>query len=175
MSQTVRPSIMRQIVTSLILLGSVTAIAVFGSLASIANTEGWYTQVNKVAWNPPNALFGPAWSVLYFLIALVGFLIWRSGFSGTTTPNAAKSTLWLFTAQLLLNAIWTPIFFAGYPLIGEVAWYVALVVIVTLIASVVWLIVSSFNWSKAAAVLLVPYLLWLVFAASLNAGIIVLN
>ena len=165
----------RQIIVGGVLLLVVAAIAVFGSLASASNTEGWYADVEKVPWNPPNAVFGPAWTVLYVIIALVGFLIWRAGFVGNGRPNAAKRTLGIYILQLVLNAIWTPIFFAGFPIIGEAAWWVALVVILSLVATVVWLMVSTITWSRVATFLLIPYLLWLLFASSLNAGIIFLN
>lgn len=156
-------------------LGLVVVIATAGSLATISNTEGWYLEVEKVAWNPPNAVFGPAWSLLYLLIALAGFLLWRSGYTGQGQENTAKSALMPYFLQLGLNAIWTPIFFAGYPIAGKAAWWVGLIVILSLIAVVIWLIPVAARFSKAAAWLMVPYLLWLVFAASLNAGIIVLN
>ncbi|XBH23189.1 TspO/MBR family protein [Jonesiaceae bacterium BS-20] len=81
-----------------------------GSLATIPNTKGWYLDVEKVAWNPSNWVFGSAWSLLYLLITLAGFLIWRSGCVGQGQENAAKSVLWAFGIQLGLNSIWKPIF-----------------------------------------------------------------
>lgn len=170
-----RPTVARQLLVAAVLLATVTAIAFLGSLATIPNVEGWYADAAKVPWNPPDAVFGPAWSLLYLLIAVAGFLIWRSGHEGSGRPNTAHKTLWIYGVQLTLNAIWTPIFFAGYPLVGRAAWWGALVVIVALIASVVWLIAASAKHSEVAAWLLVPYLGWLLFASSLNIGIIALN
>lgn len=169
-----RPSVARQIAVGAGLILVVTMIATLGSLATIPNTDGWYAEVAKVPWNPPNGVFGPVWSVLYFLIAIAGFLIWRAGYRGKR-PNAARRTLWMYAAQLVLNGVWTPIFFAGFPLVGEVAWWAALIVILALIACVVSLAVSAAKWSRIAAWIMVPYLLWLAFATTLNAGIIVLN
>lgn len=168
------PPILRQILVGVGLLGVVTIVAFIGSQATIPNTEGWYARVNKVPWNPPNSVFAPAWTVLYVFIAVTGWLIWRSGWR-SGKPNAAKRTLSLFGAQLAVNAIWTPIFFAGYPAIGKPAWWAALVVILALIVLVAALVVTSSTWSKPGAALMLPYLTWLVFAASLNVGIIVLN
>ena len=165
----------RQIAIGALCLLLVAAIAVGGSLASASNTEGWYADVTKVPWNPPNEVFGPAWTVLYVLIAAVGFLIWRAGYVGGGQPNAARRTLGVYALQLVLNAAWTPIFFAGFPVIGEAAWWVALAVILALVVTVVWLMVSAAKWSRVAVLLLIPYLLWLLFASSLNVGIIVLN
>ena len=168
-------SVGRQIAVGGLCLLIVAAIAVGGSLASASNTEGWYAEVTKVPWNPPNWLFGPAWTVLYILIALVGFLIWRAGYVGGGRPNEAARTLRIYVLQLVLNAAWTPIFFAGFPVFGQPAWWVAMGVILALVASVIWLMASAFKWSRVATLLLIPYLLWLLFASTLNAGIIVLN
>lgn len=169
------PPLPRQIGVAALLLAIVAAIAFLGSLATMPNTDGWYANATRVPWSPPNAVFGPAWTVLYVMIAVSGFLIWRAGFAQPGSPNRAKQQLRLYAVQLVLNGLWTPIFFAGYPLVGEVAWWAALVVIVALIFAVIRLIVVTMPLSKVAAWMLVPYLLWLVFATSLNAGIIVLN
>lgn len=169
-----RASVARQIVAGALALAVVALIAFLGTLATTPNTEGWYADVNKVAWSPPNWVFGPAWSVLYILIALAGFLIWRAGYRHEKR-NAARSTLTLYIVQLALNALWTPIFFAGFPLTGKFAWWVALLVILALIAVVLVLGISASKWSKWAAWIMLPYALWLIFASTLNAGIIVLN
>lgn len=169
------PPTRTQVKAAALFLGVVIVIAAAGSLASASNTEGWYLDVQKVAWNPPNWVFGPAWSVLYVLIAVTGFLIWRAGYAGEGKENRAKSVLWAYAIQLGLNAIWTPIFFAGYPVAGRAAWWAALIVIMVLIAAVIWLAIEAAQFSKAAAWIQVPYLLWLMFATSLNVGIIVLN
>ena len=168
------PSAPRQISVGVGLLVVVFLIAFLGSLATAPNTDGWYAEAAKVPWNPPNAVFAPVWSVLYVLIALAGFLLWRSGYRAGRS-NAAARTLWIYVVQLALNGIWTPIFFAGYPLIGRTAWWLALFVILALIACVVWLGVTSVKRSRVAAWIMVPYLLWLAYASTLNAGIIVLN
>lgn len=169
------PAAGRQIGVAALLLVVVAAIAALGSLATVPNTDGWYASVAKVPWNPPDAVFGPAWSVLYVMIAAVGFLIWRAGYAGQGKPNRARRVLQIYAVQLVLNGLWTPIFFGGYPLVGEPAWWLALGVIIALIATVVQLTRAAARHSSLAAWLLVPYLLWLLFAASLNAGIIVLN
>lgn len=170
-----RPTVLRQIAVLVLLLAVVAAIAFLGSLATAPNVDGWYAEATKVAWNPPNWLFAPAWTTLYVVIAIVGFLIWRAGYGRDPDGNAARGTLTGYGIQLGLNAAWTPVFFAGYPLIGEAAWWAALVVIIALIAVVIWLIASARKWSKVAAWLLIPYAGWLIYAASLNAGIIALN
>lgn len=169
-----QPSVARQIVAGALMLVAVALVAFLGSLATLANVDGWYQEVNKAQWSPPNDIFGPVWSVLYALIALAGWLIWRAGFR-EGAPNAARSVLTLFIVQLVLNGLWTPVFFGAYPALGEPAWWLALTIIVALMAVVVWLAVSSLPWSKVAAWIMLPYLLWLIFATSLNVAIIVLN
>lgn len=170
-----RPKVGRQIVVGVLLLAIVFAIAFFGSMATTPNVDGWYADVEKVPWDPPNSVFGPAWTTLYVMIAVVGFLIWRAGYDENAEHNRARRTLGIFVLQLVLNAAWTPAFFAGYPLMGRPAWWLALAVITALIATVIWLIASAARWTKVGAWLLVPYLLWLLYAATLNAGIIALN
>lgn len=169
------PPVPRQIAVAALLLVAVTAVAFFGSLASAPNVDGWYADAAKVPWNPPGAVFGPVWSVLYLLIAIAGFLIWRAGYAGPGAPNAARRALGIFGVQLALNAAWTPLFFAAYPAIGEIAWWSALLVIVALMTSVVLLMRAAGGHSRIASWLLVPYLLWLLYATTLNIGIIVLN
>ncbi|MFF8818415.1 MULTISPECIES: TspO/MBR family protein [Leucobacter] len=171
---TQHPPVQRQAATSIALLAVVALVAFLGSQATIPNTEGWYAEATKVPWNPPNSVFGPAWSVLYVLIAAAGWLVWRSGWRASA-PNAARTSLTLFTVQLVLNAAWTPVFFAGYPVVGEAAWWVALAIMVALVGFVIAFAFSAAQWSKVAAWLMVPYLLWLLFATSLNIGIIALN
>lgn len=166
---------LRQMIAAALFLVAVIITASAGGLASATSIESWYAEANKVAWNPPNWVFGPAWTLLYVALAVSGFLIWRSGFRGAGTPNAAKKALTIYVAQLALNSVWTPIFFAGYPAIGAASWWIALVVILSMIVLTIWLITVSRQWSRTAAWLLVPYLLWLMFASTLNAGIIALN
>lgn len=183
------PPVARRVGVAVLLLAIVAAIALLGSLASSPNIDGWYASATKVPWNPPNWVFGPAWSLLYLLIAYAGYLIWRAGYAGRSPgpahsaaasaekpgPNSARKQLRIYAAQLILNASWTPVFFAGYPLIGEAAWWVALAIINALVITVVWLTATTFRISKPAAWMLIPYLLWLTFATTLNAGIIALN
>lgn len=171
----VSPSPLRQLCVAALFLLAVTIIAGAGGWASSTSIEDWYAEANKVFWNPPNWVFGPAWTLLYLALALSGFLLWRSGFRGSGTPNAARKPLMIYTVQLVLNGVWTPIFFAGYPVIGSVSWWIALAVILSMIVLTIWLIAASWRRSRTAAGLLVPYLLWLAFASSLNAGIIALN
>lgn len=140
------------------LLAACFAVAGLGSLATIPNVDGWYADAAQPWFTPPNAVFGPVWTVLYVLIAVSGWLAHRAG--------ASLVPWWV---QLALNLAWTPIFFAAEQL------WLGLVVIVALDAAVVWTLARFARASRAAAWLLVPYLAWVLFATALNTGIAVLN
>ncbi len=162
----------RQIAVAVALLVAVAAIAIGGSFATAGNVDGWYADIDKVPWHPPGWLFGPVWSVMYVLIAASGFVLWRRI---AADGRAWDPALTVYVVQLVLNAAWTPIFFAGYPLIGEAAWWIALGVILALIVSVVALMGFDTIRSKTAGWLLAPYLIWLLFASTLNVGVVALN
>ncbi|MFD9736773.1 TspO/MBR family protein [Umezawaea sp. NPDC059074] len=134
---------------------AVAAVAVIGSLSAVSAASD-YAALQRPSWAPPSWLFGPVWTVLYVMIAFAGWLAWRAG---------ARRSLALFGLQLVLNALWTPLFFAG----GRFG--LALVDIVLLLASIVALVVVFARRSGLAAGLLVPYLLWVGFATALNASI----
>lgn len=117
----------------------------------------WYAALAKPSWNPPGYLFGPVWSILYLLMAVSAWLVWRkAGFSG------AGVALGLFLLQLILNALWSYLFFGLHrpdlAFIDIVALW--LVILATLLAF--WPI------SGPAGLLLLPYLAWVSFASALN-------
>jgi benzodiazapine receptor len=117
----------------------------------------WYASLVKPSWNPPNYLFGPVWSVLYVLMAVAAWLVWRkAGFSG------AGPALVLFVVQLALNALWSYLFF------GQHRPDLAFFDIVVLWAAIV--IVAALFWrvDPVAGGLMVPYLAWVSFASYLN-------
>lgn len=123
----------------------------------------WYATLAKPALNPPAWIFGPVWAILYFLMGISLWLVWKSG------AVEKKKAIRLFIIQLTLNAIWSPIFF-GYHSIGN-----ALAVIVLLWAAIVLTILLFKRVSKPAAWFLAPYILWVSFAAYLNFAIWILN
>jgi tryptophan-rich sensory protein len=145
------------------------AVAAFGALTTIGAVDGWYARAPHVVWTPPNAAFGPVWAVLYTLIAVAGWLVWRA-----QGPRRAVA-LPLFVVQLVLNSLWTPIFFSGFQLIGAGALWLALVVILALDLVVAATIAAFWPVSRLAAILLLPYLLWILYASTLNWGDAVLN
>jgi len=132
-----------------------------GAFVSIG---GWYDTLNKPSWNPPSWIFGPVWSLLYIMMAVAAWLVWKKG--GWAAQRKALS---LFVAQLLLNALWTPLFFALHKP------GLAFIEIVILWIMVVATIREFKHVHQTAARLLMPYLAWITFAAVLNFAIWRLN
>ena len=132
--------------------------------AVFVSTDGWYAGLHKPAWNPPDWIFGPVWTLLYMMMAVAAWLVWRDG--GWKKQGRA---LGLFLLQWLLNALWTPLFFgmhrSGLALVEIIALWLALAVTLR----------SFWRVKKTAGVLLVPYLVWVSFAAVLNFTIWRLN
>jgi tryptophan-rich sensory protein len=141
------------------------AVAAFGSLTTIGAVGGWYSRVPHAAWTPPNWAFGVVWTVLYSLIAVSGWLVWLERRTVDT-----RVALGLYVVQLVLNALWTPMFFGGYSAIGQPALWIALAIILVLDLAVAATIAAFWPLSRVAALLLVPYLLWILYASSLNWG-----
>jgi translocator protein len=137
------------------------AVAALGSVVAVSQIDGWYATAPHVTWTPPGWAFGAVWSVLYVLIAVSGWLLWL---------RRARGALILYIAQLAVNALWTPVFFGGYPLIGPAALWLGVAVIVLLDLLVVATIVVAAPVSRWAAVLLLPYLAWILYASTLNWG-----
>lgn len=140
-------------------------VGILGTPFTISAIPTWYSSLNKPFFAPPNWLFGPAWIVLYFLMGVAFYLIWKQGWKKKKVKTACQ----FFLAQLLLNFIWSPIFFGlRSPLLG-------LIVIVAMWAMIVLTMKKFYPLSRPAFYLLIPYLLWVTFATLLNTAIVVLN
>lgn len=140
------------------------AAAAIGAAATATSVHTWYVGIQKPAWNPPNGLFGPVWSVLYALMAFATWLAWRQG-----DPKTARRTIALYSAQLTLNALWSVLFF-GMHQIGA-----ALCEIVILWGLLVFIQLRLWRIRRTAALLWLPYLVWVSFAVLLNAAVWKLN
>jgi len=133
-----------------------------GLLIGFLTTPGpWYEALTKPSFNPPNWLFGPAWAILYVLIAIAGWRIWR------LDPRGTPMKLWWL--QLALNFLWSPTFFA----MQQVG--LALVVVLAMLATILAFVAAAWNVDRLAAWLFVPYAAWVAFASLLNASIWMLN
>ena len=146
------------------LLAASFLVAYVGGLASSSGVDGWYLVAEKPPWTPPNWLFGPVWTVLYTAMAVAAWLVWRRW--GWRDARVALS---LYAVQLVLNAIWTPLFFGA-----EQLWW-GLAVIVGLDVVLACTVVAFYRKHRIAGTLLVPYLAWVIYATSLNAGVAALN
>ena len=136
-----------------------------GSLATRQAIPTWYAGLAKPSFSPPNWLFGPAWTVLYILMGLAAYLVWRRGLAAA----GVKPALAVFLVQLALNLAWSFLFFGlRSPLAG-------LVEIAVLWCAIAISIVLFFRVSTAAGILMLPYIGWVSFASVLNAAIWSLN
>lgn len=148
------------------------AVAALGGVATISQVDGWYADADKVPWSPPNAIFGPVWTMLYALMSVAAWLVWRERMR---QPAEARRALRLYVIQLALNAIWTPLFFGLYPHLGVAALWIAAAVIVAIDVAVLLTMLAFWRVRKIAAALLIPYWAWVLFATTLTVGIAVLQ
>jgi benzodiazapine receptor len=150
------------------LLASVVACQLAGALGAVFTRSAipsWYAALKKPWFTPPNWLFGPAWVALYLLMAIAAWQVWQKGL-----PHpGVRAALAAFVGQLLLNALWSPVFFGlRSPLAGAV-------VIVLLWLAILLTIALFWKVSRPAALLLLPYLIWVGYASALNISIYLLN
>jgi len=145
------------------------AISIFvgflSGFATQSSISDWYITLNKPSFNPPNWIFAPVWSILYALMGIAAGIVWSKGFH----HKWVKTALYHFIFQLIFNAAWSITFF------GMRSPFYALLVIIALLA----LIILTIKWfrivNKIAALLMIPYLLWVSFASILNYAIWQLN
>ncbi|MCD8507484.1 tryptophan-rich sensory protein [Candidatus Woesebacteria bacterium] len=140
-------------------------VGIIGSVFTVSAIPTWYATLNKPFFAPPNWLFGPVWTLLYFLMGVSFYLLWRQGW----TKKSVRTARNYFLLQLGLNFLWTPIFF------GLRSPLLALLVMSALWAAIIMAMLKIYRVSRMAAAILLPYLFWVSFAAALNAGIVVLN
>lgn len=141
------------------------AVGALGGVATSSSVRTWYPTLRKPSFNPPGWVFGPVWTVLYLLMGIAIYLVW----TGARRPSARRRVVAWWSAQLLLNLLWSLVFFgrrAIGPAFGEIL--------------VLWLAIAATiraasEQRPAAAALLVPYLGWTSFAAILNGSIWYLN
>lgn len=136
-----------------------------GSFATMDSVKTWYGELSRPSFTPPDWSFGVVWPILYVMMGVSAFLIWNRGLGN----RQVKMALGIFLLQLVLNGIWTPIFF-GLHMIG-----LGLVDIILLWAAILATIFAFWKISRAAALLLLPYILWVSFAVVLNGAIWLLN
>lgn len=149
----------------IITIGLSELAGIIGSIFTTRSISGWYANLNKPFFSPPNYLFGPVWGGLYLLMGIAAALVWQKGLETST----AKIAFGLFWFQLVLNGLWSYLFFGlQNPLAGFIE-------IIFLWGAIVATIYYFFKISTAAGALMIPYVSWVTFAALLNFYIWQLN
>lgn len=147
---------------------SIVACQCAGIIGSVFTTPAiptWYATLQKPAFTPPNWLFAPAWITLYLLMGIAAFLIWRVGLEN----RRVRTALIIFLVQLVLNSLWSVVFFGMQsPLYG-------VIVIIVLWLAILLTMLKFARIASAAAWLMLPYILWVSFASALNISIWLLN
>lgn len=155
----------RPLVALCISLGLCLTAGALGAAFTTPEIAGWYAALAKPSFNPPSWLFGPVWTTLYLLMGLAAFLVWNRGGDLAEVRRA----LILFIVQLVLNVLWSLVFFRMHsPLAG-------LIVLILLWLGILFTLLSFRRLSGPAAWLLAPYLAWVTFAGVLNMAIWHLN
>jgi tryptophan-rich sensory protein len=136
-----------------------------GSYFTTPAIPTWFATLQKPSFAPPNWVFAPVWTSLYILMGISLFLVWQKGHEDKTV----KAAIYLFAGQLVLNALWSFVFFGlRSPLLG-------LIEIIILWIAILATIMSFMKISRTAAYLLIPYILWVSFASIVNFSIWSLN
>jgi len=138
---------------------------IFGSLFTFDSISDWYVTLEKPVFAPPNWIFGPVWITLYFLMGLSLYIVWKDELKSKTR----NAFFVVFGIQLILNALWSFLFF------GLRSPFLGLLDIILLDIMVIVTIIYAKSISKLAMILLIPYLIWIVFASFLNYVIFLVN
>jgi benzodiazapine receptor len=154
-----------QLIPFVISLFITLAIGGVATLFTRPEIKGWYITLNKPGFTPPNWLFPVAWTILYILIATAAYLVWKR----RDGASVYKTTAIIYSIQLLLNFLWSIVFFGMHQVFG------GLIIIVLLLVFIILNIAWFGRFTKTAAWLLVPYLVWVSYATLLNIGIYILN
>lgn len=140
------------------------SVGAISGFLTYTNITTWYVTLNKPSFNPPNSLFGPVWTTLYILMGISLFFILQ-----LPKSKLRNDAITAFSIQLCLNFLWSFLFFYFHA-VGF-----ALIEIITLLCAILWMVFSFYKINKKAALLNIPYLLWVSFASILNASIYILN
>ena len=157
---------MRKVLPKIIIAVAIClCIGFFSGFATQSSIDTWYAALNKPFFNPPNWIFAPVWTILYILMGIAAGIVWSKGFY----HKWVKTAMYHFLFQLLLNGLWSIVFF-GFKSPG-LALLVIIALLILLILTIKWFKIVS----KTASYLLIPYLIWVLFATLLNFSIWQLN
>jgi benzodiazapine receptor len=155
----------RDIIKLIVSIVACQGAGLIGSLFTTTAIPTWYTGLQKPFFTPPNWVFAPAWTTLYMLMAVAAFLIWRKGLD----QKGVRLALIIFLIQLVLNTLWSIVFF------GLESPFYGIMVIIALWIAILLTMIKFFKLSTMAGVLMTPYIGWVSFAAVLNVAISMLN
>nr|WP_121273662.1 TspO/MBR family protein [Pedobacter schmidteae] len=141
------------------------AIGAVGAFFTASSVKTWYVTLAKPSFNPPNTIFAPVWTALYIIMGISAYLVWQK----RHTIKHLSRTIAIYLMQLVLNLMWSFIFFYAHQ-IG-----VALIEIVFLLFIIILNAVTFYKIDKAAGLLYIPYILWVSFATVLTYNIFILN
>jgi len=133
-----------------------------GAFATITFKDPWYSLLNKPAFNPPDWVFGPVWTILYLMMTISIWLYWHN-------RNRNINTIYIYFIHLVFNTTWSVVFFVLHNML------LALVVLISLIVLIFILIVRLKSVNLVSSYLMIPYLIWCMFALVLNFNLILLN
>ena len=133
-----------------------------GGLVAIGFKEPWYSSIIKPSFNPPDWIFAPVWSTLYLIMTIAIWFFWHS-------KNKDINTIYIYLIHLIFNTTWSVVFFVFHNML------LALAVLIVLIGLIIVLIARFKRVNIASYYLMIPYLLWCIFALALNLNLILLN
>lgn len=168
-SHSVDPWARRDLPSAVASIAIALAVGAIGGFATASSVATWYAGLNKPAFNPPNAVFGPVWTVLYILMALAAWRVWRADPANPAKGGRRRRALALYAIQLALNLAWSLIFFG----LRQPA--LALAEVVLLLAAVIASAAAFWRIDRPAGVMMIPYAAWVAFASVLNLEIWRLN
>lgn len=142
------------VLSTIVCLGS----GVIGSLFTFSAITEWYSLLNRPSFAPPNWVFAPVWTGLYFLMGISLFLVWRR----SSSEKKVGRSLILFFVHLVFNTLWSIVFFGLHQI------FLSLLIILVLWFLIILVILNFYKINKTSAYLLVPYLYWVTFASVLN-------
>ncbi len=154
----------KEAVRLILSLGVCLLAAIIGTIFTAPAISTWYASLNKPFFNPPDWVFAPVWTILYILMGLALFLIWRA-----PKVKHTNEALMLFGAQLIFNIIWSIVFFGFKSLPGSVLAIILLLLLLLLTTA------RFYTVDRRAAYLLIPYVIWVAFATVLNIAVFLMN
>ena len=142
-----------------------------GLTAPSGGGSAWYKDLKKPSWTPPPWVFGPAWTILYILMGIASVPVFNMAVRGGKNAGEARMALGVYILSLFVNFVWSPVFFG----LRKPGW--ALVLIVLLLGLIVWTmyLFAGLGGRGGSWILMIPYLAWVTYATTLNAGISMMN